>query len=71
METELDKIKQIVNTCLSERKFLKVVIIPYKKEWHVLTNGTRNVFKTNEAACKWASTYFQVASITNNDNTGT
>jgi hypothetical protein len=61
-EKELEKLKEIIS-CLSEGAYLRVTIIPYNGEFHVISSGRgRDVFTTHEAACKWASSYFILAS---------
>jgi len=62
-EKELAKVKKAANDCLEEGAFLKVVIMEHKNEFHVLTPAMfRQVFTTHEAACRWASVFFLVAS---------
>lgn len=67
-EVELAKVKQAAHDCLIGGEFLKAMIIPikhghFKGEFHVITNGGgRDCFKTRDAACRWASAYFLVAS---------
>ena len=69
--TELERVKGAAHDCLLDGEYLKALIIPvtdraspFCGQFHVLTHGGgRDVFTTHEAACKWASAYFLVASV--------
>lgn len=69
-EKELEEIKEAVHMCHISGEFFRLSIIPYElngeKGFNIEHSQShkRVDFLTFEAACKWCSVYFMVASAT-------